>query len=237
MISHPMNVVLLDLDGTLTQSDPGIIACVIKAFEALELPVPDKEELQRFIGPAISESLKRNNVPESKLQFGIDTYRDYYANKAVFDDPNNPGRKVPGHLVNTVYNGIPEQLAQLRERGYYLAIATCKPEYQAAPICRAFHLDTMVDGLYGASKDGSRINKNQVIEYCFAHIGFDRNAGDRALMIGDRWTDIDGARACGLDTIGCRWGYAEDGEMESHGAYEIIDRVDQLVDAVERYFR
>ena len=74
------------------------------------------------------------------------------------------------------------------------------------------------------------------IRYCFDLIGFDAESGDRAVMVGDRWTDIDGARTCGVDTIGCRWGYAEPGEMEEHGAYEIIDRVDQLADAVERYF-
>ena len=170
------------------------------------------------------------------LDRGVEIYRDYYANQAVFDDPNNPGRKVPGRLVNTVYPGIPEQLAALRAKGYVLAIATCKPEYQAVPICEHFHVDRMVDGIYGASKDNSRIDKDQVIRYCFDLIGFDAEAGDRAVMVGDRWTDIDGARACGIDTIGCRWGYAEPGEMEEHGAYAIIDRVDQLADAVERYF-
>ena len=211
MTNHPKKVVLLDLDGTLTQSDPGIIACVIKAFEGMGLPVPDDDELHRFIGPAIIESLRRNHVPEDMLDRGVEIYRDYYANanQAVFDDPNNPGQKVPGRLVNTVYPGIPEQLATLRAKGYVLAIATCKPEYQAVPICEHFHVDRMVDGIYGASKDNSRI---------------------------DNWTDIDGARACGVDTIGCRWGYAEPGEMEEHGAYEIIERVDQLADAVERYF-
>ena len=129
-----------------------------------------------------------------------------------------------------------KQLAQLRAKGYYLAIATCKPEYQALPICEHFHVDQMVDGIYGASRDNSRIDKDQVIRYCFDLIGFDAEAGDRAVMVGDRWTDIDGARACGIDTIGCRWGYAEPGEMEEHGAAVIIDSVDQLTDAVDQYF-
>ena len=51
----------------------------------------------------------------------------------------------------------------------------------------------MVDGIYGASTDNSRIDKDQVIRYCFDSIGFDADAGDRALMVGDRWTDVDGA--------------------------------------------
>ena len=150
---------LLDLDGTLTQSDPGIIACATKAFEELGLPVPDDQEMHRFIGPAIIESFRRNHMPDELLDRGVEIYREYYADKAVFDDPNNPGHKIPGRLYNSVYAGIPEQLAVLRADGLHLAIATCKPQYQAEPVCEHFHLDTMVDGIYGASTDNSRIDK------------------------------------------------------------------------------
>lgn len=229
-------VVLLDLDGTLTKSDPGIIGCVVKVFEELGYPVPDDEELQRFIGPAIIESLQRNDIPEDRLDEGIAIYRRYYADEAVFDDPNNPGQKVPGRLNNTIYKGIPEQLAKLRADGYYLAIASCKPQYQCIPICEHFHLDTMVDGIYGASTDNSRLDKDQVIRWAFEHIGFDEAAGDRALMVGDRWTDADGAKACGLDCLGCGWGYAEPGELKEHGAYQVIDTVSELAQSVEEYF-
>ena len=67
MSEHPKKVVLLDLDGTLTKSDPGIIGCVVKAFEEMGYPVPDDAELHRFIGPAISESMQRNGIPDDKL--------------------------------------------------------------------------------------------------------------------------------------------------------------------------
>ena len=183
---QPKKVVLLDLDGTLTKSDPGIIGCVVKVFEELGYPVPDDEELQRFIGPAIVESLQRNNIPDDLLDEGIAIYRRYYAQEAVFDDPNNPGKKVPGRLNNTIYDGIPEQLAKLRADGYYLAIASCKPQYQCIPICEHFHLD--------------------------------------------------GAKACGLDCLGCGWGYAEPGELKEHGAYKVIDSVSELAQTIEDYF-
>ncbi|MBT1161674.1 MULTISPECIES: HAD hydrolase-like protein [Bifidobacterium] len=234
--NHPLNVVLLDLDGTLTQSHFGIIACVVKAFEALGLPVPDDAELHRFIGPAIIESFKRNHIPDGKLDEAVRIYREYYADKAVFDDPNDPGHLVPGRLYNRVYDGIPKQLATLRKAGYYLAIATCKPEYQAVPICDHFGLTGMVDGVYGASRDNSRLDKDQVIRYAFDRIGFDAAAGDRALMVGDRWTDADGASACGLDCLGCGWGYSEPGELAQHGCYRILDTVAELSGAVEDYF-
>ena len=233
---HPRNVVLLDLDGTLTKSDQGIIQSVIRTFEELGRPVPDDAELHRFIGPAISESLARNHVPPEEMERAIAIYRSYYADRPAFDDPNNPGQKVPGRFVNTVFPGIPEQLAKLRDDGYYLALASCKPEYQCVPICERFHLTALLDGVFGASTDNSRLDKDQVIRYCFERIGFDPAAGDRALMIGDRYTDIDGARACGVDTIGCRWGYAPAGEMEEHGAYRIIEHVADIEPAVNEYF-
>ena len=112
-----------------------IIASVVKTFEELGRPVPDDAELHRFIGPAIIESLRRNHVPEDELDRAVTIYRSYYADRAVFDDPNEPGNKVPGRLVNVVFPGIREQLLKLRADGYYLALASCKPEYQCVPIC------------------------------------------------------------------------------------------------------
>lgn len=229
-------IVLLDLDGTLTRSDPGIIASVTKAFEGIGMPVPDREELQRFIGPAIIESMRRNHVPDDKLDQAVAIYRDYYSKRAVFDDPNNPGQKVPGRLYNSLYNGIAQQLTQLRDDGYYLALATCKPEYQAMLICRHFHVASMVDGIFGASADTSRIDKDQVIRYAFESIGITDAGKQDALMVGDRWTDVDGAKDCGLDCLGCGWGYAEPGELSSHGAYRIIDTVAELTAAINEYF-
>ena len=118
MAQHPMKVVLLDLDGTLTKSDGGIIGSVIKTFEEIGRPVPDAAELRRFIGPAIIESLRRNHVPAEDLDRAVDIYRSYYGDRAVFDDPNEPGNKVPGRLVNVVFPGIREQLLKLHADGY-----------------------------------------------------------------------------------------------------------------------
>ncbi|RSX56029.1 haloacid dehalogenase [Bifidobacterium dolichotidis] len=236
MAEHPMRVVLMDLDGTLTKSDAGIIGCVVKAFKAVGCPVPDDEELQRFIGPAISESMKRNGIPADKLDEAVRIYRHYYSEEPTFDDPNDPGHLVPGNLYNTVYPGIKEQLEKMRADGYTVVVATCKPEYQAKPICEHFGLTDLVDEVYGASRDNSRIDKDQVIRYAFESLGWDAAKGDRALMVGDRWTDADGAKACDIDCLGCGWGYAEPGELKEHGVYRIIETTDELSDAVNEYF-
>ncbi|WEV71731.1 HAD hydrolase-like protein [Bifidobacterium sp. ESL0790] len=231
-----MNVVLLDLDGTLTRSEQGIIAALKKSYEAMELPVPDQTELRRFIGPPISESFRRNDVPEELVAVGVKAFRDYYGDLAVFDDPNNPGHKVPGKYCSTLYPGIMDELQKLHDAGYRLSVASCKPEYQAIPVCEHFGLSPVLDDVFGASRDGKVKSKEQVILHGFDELGFSKAHGDQALMVGDRWTDADGAKAAGLDCLGCGWGYAEPGELQEHGVYRVIDHVDELADAVEEYF-
>ena len=236
MSKSPRRLVLLDLDGTLTASHPGIIASVVQTFKELGHPVPDNEELRRFIGPAVSESLRRNKVRDEDIDKGVQIYRHYYSEIAAFEDPEHPGQHIPGCLFAKVFDGIPEQLNRMRNQGLTLAVATCKPEYQALPVCDHFGLTPLVDGVYGASKDSTRITKAQVITYALEQFGFNAKLGDRALMVGDRWTDADGAQETGLDCLGCRWGYAEPGELESHGCYRIIEQVNQLCQAADDYF-
>ena len=237
MSKSPRRLVLLDLDGTLTASHPGIIASVVQTFKELGHPVPDESELRRFIGPAIEVSLRNNGIKEEDVDRGVQIYRRYYSETASFEDPRHPGQRVPGRLLATVFDGIPEQLNRMREQGLTLAVATCKPEYQALPVCDHFGLRPLLDGVYGASKDSTRVTKGQVITYALQRLGFDAKHGDRALMVGDRWTDADGALETGLDCLGCGWGYAEPGELESHGCYRVIDQVDQLCQAAEDYFQ
>ena len=236
MSKSPRRLVLLDLDGTLTASHPGIIASVVQTFKELGYPVPDDAELRRFIGPAVSESLRRNKVRSEDIDKGVQIYRHYYSGIAAFEDPEHPGQHIPGCLLAKVFDGIPEQLNRMRNHGLTLAVATCKPEYQALPVCDHFGLTPLVDGVYGASKDSSRITKAQVITYALEDIGFDAKRDDRALMVGDRWTDADGALETGLDCLGCGWGYAEPGELESHGCYRVIDQVDRLCQTADDYF-
>ncbi len=231
-----MKVVLLDLDGTITQSHEGIIACAKKAMQELNMQIPDDAEMHRFIGPSILESFQRNHMPENLQTLGVNLYRKYYSEVPTFDDPNNPGTLITGNFLNRLYDGIENQLNILRDSGFYLAIASCKPEYQIIPIAKRFNIENMVDAIYGASRDTSRIKKSQVIRYAFKNIGFNYDSGDIALMVGDRWTDADGAKECGIDCLGCGWGYAEPGELNKHKAYRVIDNVNELSSAVIEYF-
>ena len=98
--NNSRRVVLLDLDGTLTKSDEGIITCAKLALKEIGQPIPDEAEMQRFIGPSILESFQRIKVPENLQMQGLAIYRKYYSEIAAFDDPNVPGNKIPGCLLN-----------------------------------------------------------------------------------------------------------------------------------------
>ena len=224
MAQHPMKVVLLDLDGTLTKSDGGIIASVVKTFEELGRPVPDDAELHRFIGPAIIESLRRNHVPEDELDRAVTIYRSYYADRAVFDDPNEPGNKVPGRLVNVVFPGIREQLLKLHADGYYLHWPAASPNTSACLSADHFHLTVTVGRHLWCFQRQFRLDKDQVIRYCFDKSIWLTAAGDRAVMIGDRYTDIDASTPAIWTPSAAAGATAPAGEMEEHGAYEILEK-------------
>lgn len=231
------NLVLLDLDGTLTKSDPGILTAVRYAYRVLNTPIPTSEELETFIGPPLIDSFLLHGFPQRQQALeGVDTYRHAYMGEAMFDDPHHPGQKIPAMYLADVYQGVFQALTDLHQAGYQLAIATCKPEPQTFKICDYFHIGSYCDGVYGASLDTSRIHKDQVIAYAFQGMGFNPDRGDRAIMVGDRWTDIDGGHAQGLTTVGVSWGYAHPGELAEHGAEIIIDKVSDLPSAVEQSF-
>ena len=228
-------IVMLDVDGTLVESAPGILASVRHAFEELGYEVPDADTLNRFIGPPLVDAFAACGMDRDTADEAVRAYRRVYANPA-FPDPDHPGELIEGRLLGGVYQGIPDMIAELKRRGHLVITATAKPEAMAFPVLDHFGLTPLVDAVYGATLDRSRNRKDQVIAYALANVGYDPTRGDRAVMVGDRDNDADGARVNGLDCIGCRWGYSEEGELEAHGAADIVDAPAELPDAVDRYF-
>ncbi len=207
-------LVLLDLDGTLTDSYPGIAASARVAFTALGLPVPDATALRRFVGPPLADSFPLFGVPAERVPEAIAAYRAYF--------------RETGMWQNSVYPGIPEQLAALRDAGVRLAVATSKPEVFAGPICERFGLAPLLEGVFGAPLDHVPSTKATVVGAALDAL---RPAGP-VLMVGDREHDVHGARAHGVDCVGVAWGYAQPGELARAGALEVVPEVARLADVV-----
>lgn len=215
-------MVLLDLDGTLTDSAPGIMACLAYALDELGLPVPDAEGLRRLVGPPLAQGLAAAGVGADLVPDAIALYR------RAFREPVLDG--TPGMLNNAVYPGVPGVLAELRAAGARLAVATSKPEVFARRITDHFGLTGSFEAVCGATLSAERQAKADVIGHALDTLGVAPSAA--VVMVGDREQDVLGARANGIGALGVRWGYASPGELETAGPEAIVARPSELARAV-----
>ena len=202
--------ILFDLDGTLTDSGEGIINCAIYALEYYGLPIPSREELRVIVGPPLHESFVRFGVPEEEAENAVAKYRERY---------------IPiGKYENTPYPGIRELLERLKAEGHRLYVATSKPEGMSVDILEHFDLAKYFEVICGATLDGSRVHKADVIAYLLGQIG----TPEDILMVGDTAFDVTGAAAHGIKTIGVSWGYGKVADMERSGAVAIAHTMEEL---------
>lgn len=207
--------ILFDLDGTLTDPALGITNSILYALRQMGVEPPARESLYRFIGPPLAKTFLEF-FPEERVQEAIDTYRIYFREK--------------GMLENAVYNGIPELLRELKIRGIPTAVATSKPEEFAVTILKHFGLADCFTVIGGATMDGSRGEKQQVIEYVLDKLpGSKPENPAQYMMIGDRKYDMEGAKAFGMTAIGVSWGYGSVEELKNAGADAIADTPAQLL--------
>ncbi|RLP78807.1 HAD family hydrolase [Mycetocola lacteus] len=208
--------VLLDLDGTLIDSAPGIIERLGRTLASLGLPAQHESEMMRWVGPPLLDSFRDfAGLNEADSWAALERYRSL------------AGQEDASQLTS-VYPGIPEFLKRLNEAGIPLALATSKPESQAERILDHFGLRDTLTVLCGASEDETRSAKADVVAEALVRLraqGVDTTA---PIMVGDRHHDIDGARANGIPTYLVSWGYAVPGEEE--GALEVFDSAEVLAD-------
>lgn len=206
--------VLFDLDGTLTDSRVGVANGVAHALNTLGLEPPQGDDILQWLGPPLSTSFREYvGLDESRALEAIRLYREYYNHTGAFE--------------NQVFAGIPELIAQLKESGNTLAVATSKVDYAAVAILEHFGLSQFFDTIVGADEYGvERGTKSLVIKQALQDVSY--SVGESAVMIGDRWHDIHGAHEHGLDSIGVLWGYGEREEIENAGAGLIATHVPEL---------
>lgn len=208
----PMHL-LFDLDGTLTDSRPGIITSIRHALAATGVAVPEGDDLLWCIGPPILESFRKLVGPDAPELFEptVAIYRERYGSIGLFE--------------NSVYPEIRETLLEMRELGHILHVATSKAEVYARPILAHFGLDGGFTSINGSELDGTRANKADLIAHILRQQGI--SASD-AVMIGDREHDMIGAVRNRVPAIGALWGYGSGAELVASGATATI-RVPHLL--------
>lgn len=206
--------VLFDLDGTLTDSQDGIINSIIYCLKAFGITPPSREMLRPWLGPPLKESLMAYyDMTEYQALKGVAKFREYFNRQGIFE--------------NKVYNGVEPLLQELGRRGYRLLIATSKPEIAAQRIVKHFHLESYFTFVGGATLDDSRTHKGDVIRYVLAanHI----TDVSQAMMVGDRMHDVAGAKANGLEVTGVLYGYGTSDELLQAGADHIAEKAEDIL--------
>ena len=185
-------LVLFDLDGTLTGSAAGIVSSFRHALAQVGAGVPDGDLAGRIVGPPMHETLQSLSRGETSFDAdaAIAAYRADYTSR--------------GWAMNSLFDGVEPLLADLRGAGVRLAVATSKAEPTARRILEHFGLDGYFEVIAGASPDGVRAAKADVVAHALAQL---EPLPQRVLMVGDRMHDVEGAAEHGIDTVVVGWGY------------------------------
>ena len=206
--------ILFDLDGTLTNSAEGITNSVVYALKKWNIKVEDKRELYKFIGPPLTDSLKKYyQFSEEESKRAVEYYREYFSVKGLYE--------------NEVYDGISDLLAELKRRNKTLILATSKPEEYAVRILKYFHLYDYFDFVAGASMDGTRSTKGDVIRYALESCRICDVSS--SVMVGDREYDVLGAKRAGMDSIGVLYGFGNYEELKQAGAVYLAETVEDVL--------
>ena len=210
-------IVLFDLDGTLTDSAPGIVNCLRYTLDEMGIEHPDDATIATFLGPPLKDTFGGHfGMDEVGIDTAIAHYRVRYHDIGLFE--------------NEVYPGIPQLLQQLSDASITMATSTSKPTVSATRILEHFDLARHFTFIGGASLDGERNSKAEVIAHTLDALGSRgiELSSEHTRMVGDREHDILGAAQFGIPAIGVLWGYGSRDELESAGAIAVADNAGHL---------
>lgn len=207
------SAVLLDLDGTLIDSHPGIQASCVAALRALGHEPEASFDIRASIGPPLEEIIQKllQSFGDDRVEEGVVAYRQHYGES--------------GFLGSVLYPGVADALTALRRAGSRLHLATSKREVFARRILEHLKLADLFEGIYGSIPGGARDHKPELLAFIVATHGLDPS---RCLMVGDRRYDVIGARAVGMRSLGVLWGYGERAELVEAGADALVDAPNAL---------
>ena len=189
--------ILFDLDGTITDSSPGIINSYLHSLNKIGLAEDDIDKLKSYIGsPLRAYYTERHNLSTADSDTAVKHFREHYAEKGIFE--------------NAVYPGMAELIDKLRENGFRLYIATSKPLEFAITVLNHFNIKEYFNSIHGSDMSADNKPKDRLIADAILMNGLSK---DESIMIGDRYHDINGAKTNGIASIAVTYGYGSINEL------------------------
>jgi phosphoglycolate phosphatase len=200
-MTRPFSAILFDLDGTISDSAPGILESLTYTFTKVGVPVPDHATLMSFVGPPIMDTFTTAmGMSAEEAEHTLSVYREHYLSHGALD--------------SDMFPGIDVVLRTLHEAGLPISTATSKPETPATYILEHYGLTGYIDIITGASDDEVRSSKADVVEEALRRLTARGLDTSRPVLVGDRLHDVEGAAAHGVPVVFAEWGYGSPAEAE-----------------------
>ena len=204
--------VIFDFDGTLCDTGEGIFKSARYALESFGYNIPEDENLSYFIGPPLLVVFQEHfNTSVTEAEELVKKYRERYTNTGLYECE--------------LYKGIRGLLTALKKDGVKLAIASSKPKLYIDRLLENFSIASLFDSVCGVDFNVDCEPKQSIIQRCLDELEV---TAEEAVVAGDRSYDIEGATACGADSIGVLWGYGTKFEFIESGATYIAEKLDDI---------
>jgi ADP-ribose pyrophosphatase len=204
--------VIFDFDGTICDTGEGVKKSAKYALDAFNIPSDDWQTLDCFIGPPLLVTFQEQfNQSAADADLLVQKFRERYTNTGIYECE--------------LYNGIKQLLINLKDDGIKIGIASSKPQVFVETLLNKFAIAKYFDSVCATSFAADCESKQNIIARCLKEL---ETEPKDALMVGDRFYDIDGAKADMVDGAGALWGYGSKFEFIECGAKYIVDKVEDI---------
>lgn len=212
-----MKACIFDLDGTLTNTLESMTYSVNLTLEEMGLSKITKDQCRLFVGNGarvlMEKSLKAaGDTDASRIEEGMEIYGRIFDQNCTY------------HV--TPYEGIPEMLKALKDKGIHLAVLSNKPDRQTVKVVEAIFGEELFDYAQGQKEGIRRKPEPDGVWYLMEQMHVSK---EECLYIGDSEVDAATGRNAGLKTIGVLWGFRDRKTLETAGVDDLIDRPDELL--------
>jgi phosphoglycolate phosphatase len=220
---QPLRAVLIDLDGTLMDTAPDLAEAANRMRAEFGLPSLRPSRVAQFVGKGADVLVHRSLTDRMDGEVGPERF---VPARAAFSRHY--------HAVNgqasVVFEGVPQALARLRERGWKLACVTNKPREFTVPLLQRAQLAPLLDAVVCGDEVTHRKPHPEIVLQACDRLGV---APTQAVMVGDSVNDVLAGRAAGVRVLLVESGYNEDEPVSSLSGEPGVDAiVPSLSDAV-----
>lgn len=209
-------LIIFDLDGTLLDTVEDLAVSVNHALGQCGHPTHSTDDYKLFIGKGINNLFRRALPEEHCSEENVMRMRELFL--AYYDKHNTDFTKP--------YEGIPELLAKLQEKGVKLAVASNKYQAATEKLAAEFFPGIKFEVVFG-QREGVPVKPDPMVVVeilsltCIAHMD--------TLYIGDSGVDMQTAKNAGVESVGVKWGFRTEEELLSNGAIHTVDTPSEIL--------